>query len=467
MADMGWKERGRYWLWNGLLILQVAMCASAFILSRIPINGQVPFLDVLTLNNLCIFFGLMMYLSLLRAGRFDTMNRRMLYLLFISAAYLFSDGMYWRINGLPWLAVWNHVLNTVYCLCPIVMVQLFWRLLGEILGSSSSFYRRMTLPMEITGLICVLFILGNIFGGYYFTVSMETGLYARGGAYYAFLVLPILMCVCIVVYILISPMALVDRLILLAYPVMPILYMAVRGFTPGFFSLFVFLSLFFFYTNLFVRSENSLLVREKALTESRLRALQLQINPHFLFNTLSSVAGLCESDPPAAQEMVYQLSDYLRDNLVDLTGPATIPFREELTQLEHYLAIERTRFPEIEVRFDIRAEAFLIPSLTLQPLVENAIKHGIRKRRDSRGVITVTSEAAEDAYIVHILDDGVGFSADEAPADGVHIGIQNVRTRLELLCDGTLEVVSAPGRGTACRIRLPKKRGVKPCSRFA
>lgn len=453
---------------HALLAMQMLLCGFAFVFSQFMISRKTFVLDILSLNNLCIFFGILMYASMMRAGRFGRVHRLMMALIAVSALYLFSDGVFWHIDGVPELAFWNRALNTIYNLCPLVMVMLFWRLLGELRENTPRHYDAASKAMYALGFLGVAFMIGNLFGGYYFTVSGQTGRYARGVLYHAYLILPALISVNLIAYIVMRPMSLLDKLILLSYPLIPYanLVAGLWSKSPTFLSVCTFMSLFFLYTNLFVRTENDLLVRDKALTDSRLKAVQMQINPHFLFNALTSVAGLCESDPPAAQEMVYELSDYLRDNYTGLTGPSMIPFREELTHLEHYLAIERTRFPDIEVRFDIREETFFIPSMTLQPLVENAIKHGIRKRRGSKGTITVTSEASEDAYIVHILDDGVGFSASEAPTEGVHIGIQNVRTRLELLCDGTLEVVSAPGRGTACRVRLPKKWGGKTCSRY-
>ncbi len=125
--------------------------------------------------------------------------------------------------------------------------------------------------------------------------------------------------------------------------------------------------------------------------------------------------------------------------------------------MEHYMAIEQVRFPDIEMEYDFEVTDFMIPISTIQPLVENAVLHGICVKMDRVGLITIHTRETDDAYIVQVEDDGVGF--DKIPEDGKrqHIGMKNVRTRINLICGGTLDVRSQVGKGTVCEIRIPKE----------
>ena len=117
------------------------------------------------------------------------------------------------------------------------------------------------------------------------------------------------------------------------------------------------------------------------------------------------------------------------------------------------------RFPDISVSFDLKAGDFLIPAMTLQPLVENSIRHGLRKVRDREGVITIATEENDENWIVSVKDNGAGFTPEDISKDEKeHIGIANIRTRLGILCEGSLEIESSPGEGTSCHIIIPKKQ---------
>ena len=197
-------------------------------------------------------------------------------------------------------------------------------------------------------------------------------------------------------------------------------------------------------------------MQEKELTQSRLNTTILQANPHFVYNTLGSIEYFCDTDPAAAKKMLEDFTKYLRSNSANLTNRPLIPFREELENLNAYLRIEMIRFPNLIVEYDIDAEDFSLPCLSIQPLVENAIKHGIGKR-DGEGTVIIKTAETPDFWQIMITDDGVGYSG--TPQDGrPHIGIENVRQRLALLCGGTVTVTGTEGSGTVAEIRIPKER---------
>ena len=260
-----------------------------------------------------------------------------------------------------------------------------------------------------------------------------------------------------------AKMKLTERLILLSFPLVPI-GAAVGQYLlreSAFLSVGIFLTVALVYTNFFTMKETELSDVGRDLAVSRLYFLQNQMNPHMIYNTMSSIAGMCDINPGMVQEMIYKFSDYMRDNITDIDKSPMISLREELVHLDRYMEIESMRFPRIEIVKDIKNDGFLLPTMSLQPLVENAIKHGIQKRRRSEGTITISSGEKGEYWTVSVTDNGVGFDEKliRGSMDGHH-GIYNVRMRLVMLCDGRLEVHSEKDKGTEATIYIPKKRGV-------
>ncbi|MGN0501912.1 MAG: sensor histidine kinase, partial [Ruminococcus sp.] len=179
---------------------------------------------------------------------------------------------------------------------------------------------------------------------------------------------------------------------------------------------------------------------------------------HFLYNTLTSIYCLCDRDSKAAKQAISDFSKYLRGNFESVGRKMPIMFEDELNHVQSYLALEKMRFgDELDVVYDIQAHNFLLPALTIQPLVENAVKHGVGDAPNGGTVMLSTRELPE-FYEIEIYDNGVGFDTENFDKDEkIHIGIENVRSRLELMCNGTLTLKSSVGNGTTATIRLPKE----------
>jgi two-component system LytT family sensor kinase len=214
-----------------------------------------------------------------------------------------------------------------------------------------------------------------------------------------------------------------------------------------------------------VRIERKLEEQSRLLLEARLDALQRQINPHFLFNTLNSIASLVRSRPELAREMIVKLGNILRALLHD--REAFVPLGEELAFTDDYLDIEVVRFGEkLRVVKEIAEETLdvVVPSMLLQPLIENSIKHGLEPRI-SGGTVTLRSRIVDGQLMLEVEDDGVGVEPGgpvTAPVSGLvregsGIGMQNVRERLQVLYgdEAQVEMVSRPGRGTRVRLMMP------------
>ena len=215
-----------------------------------------------------------------------------------------------------------------------------------------------------------------------------------------------------------------------------------------------------------IRVERKLEEQGRLLLEARLDALQRQINPHFLFNTLNSITSLVRSQPELAREMVVKLANILRVLLKD--REAFLPLREELQFTDDYPDIEVVRFgSKLNVVKEIAEDTLdiVVPGMLLQPLIENSIKHGLEPRI-SGGTVTLRSRITEEGRLmVEVEDDGVGMAPEHENASlvsgivrpGTGIGVRNVRERMEVLYGSlaTVEINSRPGRGTKVTLLMP------------
>lgn len=224
---------------------------------------------------------------------------------------------------------------------------------------------------------------------------------------------------------------------------------------------------------------------QKLLHDSQLQLMMGQIQPHFMFNTLSSIRTLIKIDPDVAYNMVYNFSNYLRANVDNLTNLDGIPFSSEVQHIKSYVEIEKVRFGDrLNVEFDIQESDFLVPPLAIQPLVENAIKHGVCKRPEG-GTVILRSYADPSNYIIEVEDDGVGIPPERMEyilgngegyfGDALGIvgakernltgngseshqstGMKNIIMRLKEMVRAELKIETEVGKGTLMRVIIPK-----------
>lgn len=197
---------------------------------------------------------------------------------------------------------------------------------------------------------------------------------------------------------------------------------------------------------------------QKELYEAKVSLMVSQIQPHFLYNSLTSIAMMCTKDPKTARAATINFADYLRGNMNSLKQKAPVPFPQELEHLKKYLMIEQMRFGDmLRIEYDIQATDFVIPQLSVQPLVENAVKHGVGMKEDG-GTVTIATREEDDCFKVIITDDGVGFDTSVPIEDDgrSHVGMENVRQRLKELCNADVIIESEIGKGTTAAIRIPK-----------
>ncbi len=202
-----------------------------------------------------------------------------------------------------------------------------------------------------------------------------------------------------------------------------------------------------------IRQQREIAEQNRKIANQRAGLTVLQMRPHFIYNTMMSIYYLCEQDPKKAQQVTLDFTAYLRRNFTAVAGDEPIPFTEELEHTRAYLAVEQARFEdELIVTIDAPATRFRVPPLTLQPLVENAVKHGMNPDGGPLHISVFTKKTDSGARIT-VEDDGPGMEA--ADDGGPHIALGNIRQRLEMMCGGTLTITPRDGGGTVVTVTIP------------
>ncbi len=370
------------------------------------------------------------------------------------AIALVADIIGWLGEGHPSLSVMTLTANTVMtCACRVAIIGFMGYLIASLYANSRASICILSIFRVLCGL-SILFCIGNAFFGYAFYVN-EQGHHVHSenstmGVIY--LLYPILAVFTIILMTFFAKSsAKINRFSFFIYTLFPVagviidytfhgLSVTCVGFT---------ISILVIYISIY-------LTRNKQLEAQRNALMLSQINPHFVYNTLSTIASMCDTSPKQAKYLTIDFSQYLRRNIDTLTSEALIPFDQEMEHVECYLKIEKARFRErLNVIYSIQCKDFSIPPLTVQPLVENAVKHGITKKARG-GTIKISTFEEDNNYVVEIIDDGMGFDTENTE---IHVGLQNVRSRIAAMCRGSLTIKSTVGVGTRVRLEIPKKKG--------
>ena len=247
----------------------------------------------------------------------------------------------------------------------------------------------------------------------------------------------------------------------LIYFVIPLIGMVIQFFAYGIYVMLA--SLILATTVVFIsflkRETERYYLQLQENEQMKTRLMLSQIQPHFLYNSLGVIQELCRRDPEKAEEATLRFSQFLRRNMDSLSMDRPIPFEDELKHTKNYLELEKMRFgDQLQVEYDIETTDFLIPTLTLQPLVENSVRHGIRQKEEG-GRITIRVKDFPDRVEVRVRDDGPGIAPDSVtdPKESDRVGVRNVTERVRRMCGGERQLEFEPGVDAHAVITLPKK----------
>lgn len=335
---------------------------------------------------------------------------------------------------------------------------LFGMLVFLLIGTKSSFSKWTMKTVTVICSIMILMCVISLFNGVVFDVI--DGEYIKGPMYLVSQITPLILIMFILLPIIKYRNLLNVKSIiaLVSFIIMPFVSFILQIIFNSDSLIFVAITISMLLIYIIITSREVIKLREKEteLLETKMQLVVSQIRPHFIFNTLNAISYLCTTDPKLAEETVSVFAKYLRGNLDFNSKKRFISFSSELGHVKAYLHIEKLRFDErINVEYNIEYDSFMIPSLSVQPIVENAVKHGICKR-DEGGTIKISSYKTNKYYEIVVEDNGVGFDINKKEKDNKsHIGIDNVRKRLEMLCSGELIINSEVGKGTTSIIRIP------------
>lgn len=396
-------------------------------------------------------------------NRRNNMQRYFLLMCTFNLGMALGDIPNWTCDGLahPWYpaALWTGTL--LFWLCSSFMLLSFTAYLIEYLTPKVRVHHAF---WRFAVILCSLHVAGILLStqnGMFFKILPEN-VYQRGDFFWLSQFIPFLMygvdVAIFTVYRRRLPRK--DFRILSSYIVLPLAAEAVQMLHYGIAPLTTGVSLGLLIIFINIQSEQDLRLehQEKELAEARIDIMLSQIQPHFLYNSLTAIRRLCDHDPQQAKDAIREFALFLRANMDSLKSKAPIPFEQELLHVKSYLALEQQRFQDrLTVSYEIEDQDFSIPPLTMQPVVENAVRHGILKKAEG-GTIIIRTTRTDTAYVITVTDNGVGFTPGQENHDNrSHIGIENVRARLSALCGGTLEIQSRTGVGTTAIITIPKE----------
>lgn len=373
---------------------------------------------------------------------------------------LVGDIAAWICEGHPEVSVIIMISNTVASCSGQISIICFMDYLRHTLYENSKAASVTLNIFKVLCLVSLVYAVGNAFWGYSFVVSPD-GHYVHSEnviMVWIHLMFSIMSFTALILMALFATQSAREiRVSFIKYTIFPIVGIIIdytfHGLSLTYISMVI--SVLVLYTDIYLQ-------RQKMIDAQRNALMLSQINPHFTYNTLSTIAAMCDTSPQLAKSLTIDFARYLRQNVYSMTSEQPISFEKELEHVECYLKIEKARFREkLNVIYSIQCKNFDIPPLTVQPIVENAIKHGITKRANG-GTLKITTYSTEKSYVIDIIDDGAGFNTEELTLNQErHVGLENVESRVSRICRGTVTVKSTVDIGTRVTIEIPRKKGKK------
>lgn len=409
---------------------------------------------------ICLILLMYLFFGENRRGR---LNRLFMLMCLSGVVIQLGDMTNWACEGFsrpwnPFLLKWGTLAFYLGC---VAILLAYTRYVTEYLAAKVRVHPGFWLTARGLAGVYICFCLLSVKAGLFFTVTPEN-YYQRGSWFWLSQLIPFLIYGIDTAIVLRYRKALKTREVLffMLYVILPVIgeLIQIHAYGISMLTPSMTLALLIIFVNIQMERELLLKRREKELTESKLDMMLAQIQPHFLYNCLVTMRQLCEIDADEAKAAITDFSYFLRGNMNALTCRGLIPFEQELTHVRHYLSLEKRRFGDrLQVVYEIGCTDFELPPLCVQPLAENAVRHGILKK-DEGGTVTIISEEREDCFQVTIRDNGVGVTEQAGERDGrAHIGLQNVQSRLSSMCMGHVSVCGKPGEGTAAVITIPKE----------
>ena len=414
------------------------------------------------LNFYCVILMAILAVGIYRRRTGRTSNMLFFFLVIAHGFTLFFDGIYWCIDGRSgfWPMAVIFVLIYAFCLLMLTLyhyyLRAFWK---EHYGIKSENWLN-SFPIAVNIVFNILWI-SSFFTNLFFVMEKDGSYYyTRYHIFSQFGILLILFPDLLVLikhrkkmgakncllWIFLPTLAVVARLFDLIYN-LPFVYPVISLCIVGIFTI------------VNVEMDRSVEKQLLSVRSDMSKVMISQIQPHFLYNVLNSISILCHKDPNRAAEVTDEFAQYLRWNINSVFSLEPVSITEEIKHTKKYLELEKERFGDIlNVLWNIKDDSFYIPPLVLQPLVENAVRHGICQREEG-GTVWIDIYSDETYHYVVITDSGIGFDTAKLAdnSDKLHVGLAYAKEQIVGICGGEIEVESTLGKGTRIRISLPRE----------
>lgn len=391
------------------------------------------------------------------------------------ALMLFFDAFAWFFRGEPGnfahgaVALCNFMSFAFNSILPVFFIRYAISSLRERNKSIKVLY-----AVVIVAIFQLFILIVSLINGFVYTINPDTNLYQRGAGFPLFTALSLLQLFIGTFHLIFNRRNIDSRRLfaLLSFVLLPLASLIIQIFLYGYSlsNIAVIISLLIMFAQALGDNAHNMIEQEihirkqnDELMEMRTKIALSQIKPEFVYDALNSISDLCDRNIGEAKQMISYLSEYLKENIASIDTDALIPFENELRHTQVYLEIEKARFKDrIDVEYDLETVDFELPPLTVQPIVENAIRHGFDDANENQKInIKITTIKGNGYVKVQVNDNGNGFDVDKLKSSDFsyndHIGIKNVRGRLRLMEDAEVHVKSRLGVGTTVDMIIPKR----------
>lgn len=456
---MSYKNK-RNILLGFMVLVAIMIVTGIFLFSKINYDNilEISYVRDMAIDNMGMLIGDILLIGIFAGKNYDKHNTAMFRMIFSLSALFFFDILTSFMEGKSSYVVGIIIVNTIAIIFEDLLAYTYWTYIRAELQLKDKFVKYADKTALIVTIVSIIFSIVNIRLGIFYTVT-EAGEYVDSPyEFLADIAIIIIFVLALFAIIVKSDKRINEKLVLMSFEIFPFAAYMMGSITQAYEWVYPanLMSVLLIYIRIFSNREKKIAEQQVLLTQQSTALMISQIQPHFLYNVLTTISNLCATDPEEAEETTVLFAQYLRTNLDSLRNQEPVPFSTELMHIKTYVELEKKRFGDIlNVEYDIQEQNFMVPSLGLQPIVENSIKHGIRGK-NAPGHIIIRTYKEADKYKIVIEDDGVGFDMNQPPKeDGrSHVGMQNVKERLKQMCNATMEVESSPGNGCRTEITL-------------
>ncbi len=389
-----------------------------------------------------------LYFSALIDDRKSRFRSLFLNMVFFEAFAFFLDTIYWLTAKQAQFNTLLVVANALMYLSFAVIFITFWGCELEIMGLAKKIDRWIVIAIRVLTVAYMVAVILNLKFGFFYTI--RDGIFTRtrftGVLEFSY---PIFVCEILFFSALGVKTHPKIKFTFVMMALIPVVAMVLQHFHyySWFMLVAVLLSTFVLYVNVQVNLGHK-------VEEFKNKVMISQMQPHFMYNTLTTIKALCKQNPELAETTITNFADYLRGNMDFASLSTTIPLEKELEHTKIYTDIESLRFDTITFEYKIEDKDFEVPALCVQPIVENAVRHGVRGRQDGHILIHTFKENGN--HVIVIKDNGKGFDSQQLNGSRTHIGLLSTRIRIERLVNGKFEVESVPEKGVTVTMTIPE-----------